>query len=411
MTSSSPTNNLLLDPAAQQVLGRVLAYLHSVGIAENRIVARDALQLVQEAFASDTTDLYAYVMERLPQRIPLPDIHLPPSMLPVERGSIGYTDDEIDSPSAAVPLWRNIVWMRRTILTLLVLAQTALAIRFALVVLPYHGGDALEIAIVCVFAILFTWISIGFWMAIYGFVLRRFGGDKQSLCRRHPDEKLQQVTLARTAIVLPIYHEPIERTLGGLRAVFLSLKETGQLEHFDFFILSDSRSPDVWLAEQATWYQLVQELQAEGKLFYRRRSLNMHYKSGNVADFLRRWGRKYEYSVVLDADSLMAGETLVKMVRLMQCEPRVGILQSAPTLVNAKSLFARIGGITLSFAIIFLCVIADCDNWMDSDCSRARSSAMILLRPPAWVVLVMRCGLSLRWRKVMKSLLPRWKTT
>jgi len=341
MTSLSPTNNASLDPTAQQVLARVLAYLHSVGIVENRNVARDALQLVQEAFASDTTDLYAYVMERLPQRISLPDIHLPPSLLPVERGSIGYANDDVEPAPVPPAPWRNIVWMRRSILTLLVLVQTVLATRFALVVLPYHGGDALEIAIVCVFAILFTWISIGFWMAIYGFVLRRLGGDKQSLCRRHPDEKLQQIPLARTAIVLPIYHEPIERTLGGLRAVYLSLKETGQLEHFDFFILSDSRSPDVWLAEQATWYQLVQELQAEGKLFYRRRSLNMHYKSGNVADFLRRWGRKYDYTVVLDADSLMAGDTLVKMVRLMQCEPQTGILQTAPTLINAKSLFAR----------------------------------------------------------------------
>jgi len=341
MTSFSPTNNISLHPTAQQVLSRVLAYLHSIGIKESREVARDALQLVQEAFASDTTDLHAYVMERLPQRISLPDIHLPPSMLPVARGSIGYSSDKIEPPPVSAPPWRNVVWVRRAVLTLLVLAQTALATHFALIVLPYHGGDALEIAIACVFAMLFTWISIGFWMATYGFVLRRLGGDKQSLCHRHPDEKLQQIPLARTAIVLPIYHEPIERTLGGLRAVYLSLKETGQLEHFDFFILSDSRSPDVWLAEQATWYQLVQELQAEGKLFYRRRSLNMHYKSGNVADFLRRWGRKYDYSVVLDADSLMAGETLVKMVRLMQCEPRVGILQTAPTLVNAKSLFAR----------------------------------------------------------------------
>lgn len=341
MTSFSPTNNPLLDPTAQQVLGRVLAYLHSVGISESRIVARDALQLVQEAFASDEQDVYAYVMERLPQRIPLPEIPLPPSLLPVERGSIGYTNDDIEPLPVSPAPWRNIAWIRRMVLTVVVLIQTFLATRFALLVLPYHGGDALEVAIVCVFAILFVWISIGFWMAIYGFVLRRFGGDKQSLCCRHPDEKLQQVALARTAILWPIYHEPIERTMGGLRAVYLSLKETGQLEHFDFFILSDSRSPDVWLAEQAIWYQLVQELQADGKLFYRRRSLNMHYKSGNVADFLRRWGRKYEYSVVLDADSLIAGDTLVKMVRLMQCETRVGILQSTPTLVNAKSLFAR----------------------------------------------------------------------
>lgn len=342
-TPTTPSSGSQEDsPNVQQVLQRVLAYLSSLGITETRSVATQALQLVKESFASESTDLYADVMERLPAHFQQPPVSLPPSLLPVERGSIGYTAPEpLETAPLSIASWQKTAWIRRGILTALVFLQTFFATRFALVVLPYHGGNALEIAIAVVFAILFTWISIGFWMAVYGFILRRCGGDAQSLCRRHPDEKLQQIPLARTAILLPIYHEPIERTLGGLRAVYRSLQDSGQLEHFDFFILSDSRSPDVWLAEQATWYQLVQELQAEGKLFYRRRSLNMHYKSGNVADFLRRWGRKYTYSVVLDADSLMAGDTLVKMVRLMECEPRVGILQTAPTLVNAKSLFAR----------------------------------------------------------------------
>ena len=37
----------------------------------------------------------------------------------------------------------------------------------------------------------------------------------------------------------------------------------------------------------------------------------------------------------------MAGETIVQMVRLMQVEPSVGILQSCPKLINSGSLFAR----------------------------------------------------------------------
>src|SRR5699024_9595509 len=65
-------------------------------------------------------------------------------------------------------------------------------------------------------------------------------------------------------------------------------------------------------------------------------------KSGNVADFLRRWGRNYKYFVVLDADSLMGAETLSDLVRLMECHPRVGILQAPPSIVRARSLFARV---------------------------------------------------------------------
>ena len=252
------------------------------------------------------------------------------------------------SPSAgnmanASPVkWRRAAWIRRTLLTIVVLLQTLVGSYYMSSVLPYHGGNLVEQGLILLFAILFTWISVGFWIGVFGFVVRRFGGDRISLVRRHPDSRLSQVPLARTAVVMPVYHEEVNRSLGGLRAVYRSLQRTGQLEHFDFFILSDSRDPEVWLSEQAAWYQLCRELQAFGRLFYRRRTLNMNYKSGNIADFLRRWGRSYEYMIVLDADSLMEGETLVKMVRLMELEPQTGILQTNPTLVNAQSLFARV---------------------------------------------------------------------
>lgn len=238
--------------------------------------------------------------------------------------------------------WRLHAWIRRMCLTLLVLGQTGLGVYVMVSVLPYHGGKWVEQGLIVLFAILFAWISVGFWIGVFGFLIRRLGGDRQSLVRRHPDSVLEKVPLGPTAVVMPIYHEPVRRTLGGLRAIYQSLQETGQLEHFDFFILSDSRDPEYWLNEQAGWYRLCEELKAFGRLFYRRRTLNMHYKSGNIADFLRRWGRRYRYMIVLDADSLMQGETLVRMVRLMELEPRVGILQTNPSIVNGKSLFARV---------------------------------------------------------------------
>ncbi|GGO83705.1 glucans biosynthesis glucosyltransferase H [Marinobacterium nitratireducens] len=238
--------------------------------------------------------------------------------------------------------WRLRAWLRRTLLTLIVVSQALVGAYYMASVLPYHGGNLLEQALIALFTLLFTWISIGFWIGLYGFWLRRIGGDPKSLLRRYPDSVLADTPLARTAVVMPIYNEPVNRCLGGLRAIYRSLERSGQIQHFDFYILSDSRDPDVWLSEQAAWQRLCDELGASGRLFYRRRTLNMNYKSGNVADFLRRWGRAYEYMAVMDADSLMEGDTLVKMVRLMQCEPRVGILQSCPTIINGQSLFARV---------------------------------------------------------------------
>lgn len=238
--------------------------------------------------------------------------------------------------------WRRVAFLRRALLIGLVFGQTLVACYYLLWVLPYHGGTWLELAILGLFAVLYAWIAVGFWVAAFGFVLRLRGGDRYSLLRRHRNRDIESVPMARTAIVMPVYHEPVHWTFSGLKAVYRDLQRKDQLDHFEFFILSDSRDPDTWLEEQAAWNRLVRELGAEGRLFYRRRPVNLNYKSGNVADFLRRWGRHYEYMVVLDADSLVSGDTLVRMVRLMELEPRVGILQTNPNVINGQSLFARI---------------------------------------------------------------------
>ena len=116
--------------------------------------------------------------------------------------------------------WRLAAMLRRTLLLLLVTGQVAAASWVMLSVLPYRGGNGLEIAMVVLFAILFAWISFGFWIAVAGFILRRLGGDRHSLLRQQSETELATTPLARTAIVMPIYHEPIERSLGGLSAVY-----------------------------------------------------------------------------------------------------------------------------------------------------------------------------------------------
>jgi len=238
--------------------------------------------------------------------------------------------------------WRRIATVRRFFLTLFVVGQTVIASYFLLWILPYHGGTLVELGLLGLFVLLYMWIAVGFWTAMFGFVLRLFGGDRHSLLKRHPEAELNNTGMARTAIVMPVYHEPVRWTLSGLKAVYQDIERAGHLDSFEFHILSDSRDPNVWLEEQAEWHRLCEELGAHGRLFYRRRRVNLNFKSGNVADFLRRWGRRYRYMVVLDADSLLSAATIVKMVRLMEREPNVGILQTAPSIINGESLFARV---------------------------------------------------------------------
>ncbi|MCB1959984.1 MAG: glucans biosynthesis glucosyltransferase MdoH [Rhodocyclaceae bacterium] len=238
--------------------------------------------------------------------------------------------------------WYASARRRRWLLAALVALQTAGACYAMLGVLPYHGSTGLERAIVAVAAILFGWISAGFWTALFGFVIRRRGGDPLSPGARFPDARLQSVALAPTAIVFPIYHEDVQRTLAGLRATWRDAERTGQIGHFTFFVLSDSRNPAIWLREREACQRVRDELGAQCRLYYRRRAINLNRKTGNVADFLRRWGRHFRYMIVMDADSVMQGAALVRMVRVMQSDPVIGILQSAPTLINAVSAHARI---------------------------------------------------------------------
>jgi membrane glycosyltransferase len=238
--------------------------------------------------------------------------------------------------------WRRSAHRRRLFLSILVLIPSVVASGFMLSVLPHQGRTWLEVAIVLFFGALFGWISIGFWTATLGFftlVIRR---------RRFAITNLDPPTLGpfapdcRTAVVMPVCEEPVERVFAGLKSIYQSLERTGAIAHFDFFILSDSSDPETYLQEEESWAAWCRELGTFTKVFYRRRRVRVRRKSGNVADFCRRWGTQYRYMIMLDADSLMAGATLVRLVEMMERRPDAGMIQTAPTAVNRRSLFARV---------------------------------------------------------------------
>jgi membrane glycosyltransferase len=202
------------------------------------------------------------------------------------------------------------------------------------------GWSAARTVLLVLFVILFLFAAIGCVHGVFGFFLRTFG-DKRRITdlKNYRDQNIDGIS---TAVVFPIYNEDAVRVYEGLRATYESLEKTGQLERFDFFILSDSTDPDKWVEEERRWFDLIRELDALGKIYYRRRLDNENRKSGNVRDFLNTWGRRYRYFMVCDADSVMRGETLVDLVKLMEAHPTVGLIQTVPALVNAESLFGRI---------------------------------------------------------------------
>src|SRR5277367_4772923 len=202
------------------------------------------------------------------------------------------------------------------------------------------GWSASRTVLLVLFVILFLFMAIGCMHGLYGFFLR-MSGDRRRITKLK-NYRDQNIDGTSTAIVFPIYNEDIVRVYEGLRATYESLEKTGQLDRFDFFILSDSTDPYKWVEEERRWYDLIRELDALGKIYYRRRLVNEARKSGNVRDFLNTWGRRYRYFICCDADSVMRGETLVALVKLMEAHPTAGLIQTVPALVNAESLFGRI---------------------------------------------------------------------
>jgi len=235
---------------------------------------------------------------------------------------------------------RRLARRRRTFFTA-VFVLTSLATWFMADLLWKDGRiDPVEWALLVVFVILFSQIAIGFVTALLGFYVINRGGDSRQITRTI--KKDEDVPLASTAIIMPVFNEDVSRVFEGLRVVFRSVQETKKLEHFDFFILSDSTKPNQWIQEEVAWVELCKQVGGFGKIFYRKRRQQINKKAGNVADFLRRWGKSYRYMVVLDADSIMTGQALVQLVRLMEKNPTAGIIQTAPRLINGESLFGRL---------------------------------------------------------------------
>jgi membrane glycosyltransferase len=133
----------------------------------------------------------------------------------------------------------------------------------------------------------------------------------------------------------------VPRVFAGLRATYDSLSRTDEGSQFDFFVLSDSSDPNTRVAELAAWRALCLAVGFE-HVFYRWRRHRIKRKSGNIADFCRRWGRNYRYMVVMDADSVMSGECLTRLVRLMEANPGAGIIQTAPRAAGRATMYARV---------------------------------------------------------------------
>ncbi|MCF8477940.1 MAG: glucans biosynthesis glucosyltransferase MdoH, partial [Pseudolabrys sp.] len=232
---------------------------------------------------------------------------------------------------AALPL-------RRAYVILSTIAMTGVAAGQMYLVLSVSSLTALEMAILGLFVMLFAWVAFSFTSALAGFVLTLCGRDR--VLDIDPKEPLPPLG-NHHALLVPTYNETPSSVFARLQATFESVEESGRLAHFDFFVLSDTTDPDIWIQEEVQYLAMVARTVSR-QIFYRHRRDNTARKAGNIGEWVTRFGGRYESMIILDADSLMTGDAVVRIAAAIERNPNVGLIQTLPIIVNSNSLFARL---------------------------------------------------------------------
>jgi membrane glycosyltransferase len=242
---------------------------------------------------------------------------------------------DLDAEEAKLPLRRAVV------IALNLASMAALALAMSKV-LGTGGWKPAEILFMAIYLIGLPWTLLGFWNSVIGFVILRVAKDpagytSPALRRTPPFGPI----VTRTAVCLCVRNEDVAAAFARLRTMIESVASTGEARHFDFHILSDTSRSDVAEAEEVMFLALQTRFPFTG-LHYRRRTLNTGYKAGNLEEFARRCRGQYQHMIVLDADSVMSGQAMLRLVRAMQANPELGILQTLVTGRPSESAFTRI---------------------------------------------------------------------
>ena len=231
--------------------------------------------------------------------------------------------------------------LRRTLFFGSVLVVNILASLWLVDLFWRMGFQKAHYPMIAIFLVLNGLLTLGSFHAIFG-AIDMLLGRKQSVRISKLAEGKTGPLAKRHAVVIPVYNEDSVKVCARIEAIYRSIEATGNLDSFDFFILSDTRDLDLWVMEETSWTNLCRRLEGFGRIYYRRRKTNENRKAGNIGDFVRTWGGGYEAMLVLDADSLMDGADIVKMTRIMEAYPRLGILQTPPKLIRGNSVFTRL---------------------------------------------------------------------
>lgn len=202
--------------------------------------------------------------------------------------------------------------------------------------------DVIGVLMLLAFAVTLPWTAIGFWHATIGLALMLGSRQPAALVAAHVRAAdPQQPIVASTALLACMRNEGTGRLSLNLAWMLEGLIASGQASRFHLYLLSDSDAPDAVAAEARMTAELQSRFGAAVSIHYRLRQERHGYKAGNIRDFCERWGARHDFAIVLDADSLMTAPAMLRLVRIMQARPEIGILQTLVTGLPSASAFTR----------------------------------------------------------------------
>lgn len=260
-----------------------------------------------------------------------------PAEAPLAMPVQSFDDAEPAPPLPGAPVhirWRRAwVFGGTAVLTATATGQLAWA-------LASNGLYALEYLGLALFAVLFVFVAQSFASALAGFAIIVHGYRRRGRLGLIDGGPLPALR-TRTALLVPTYNEDPERLMAGVQAIHESLARTGRACDFDFFILSDTTRPEIRVREAGAFAALRRRIDGGSPLYYRLRADNHERKAGNIAEWVRRFGGAYPQMLILDADSLMTGKSIVRLAMAMERHSGVGLIQTLPVVVNGNTVFAR----------------------------------------------------------------------
>ena len=235
------------------------------------------------------------------------------------------------------------MFVRRLLFVVLFAATMAGSLALAALALAPGGLDLIDATLLALFAVTLPWMVAGFWNAVIGFLIMRFSADPTAaVMPTAAGVRGDEPVTASTAILLCIRNELPDRMIRNVEPMLAGLDAAGCGACFHLYVLSDTNNPEIASNEQMYFAALTSRWRERVAVTYRHRALNTGYKAGNIRDFCERWGSRHDFALTLDADSLMTASAVLRLVRIMQADTGLGILQGLVVGLPSTSAFARV---------------------------------------------------------------------